>query len=271
LKKGRFFYLNELITFATMISRNQIKFVQSLRLKKFRDQHGLFIAEGEKIVAELINSKLSVKMLFAVEEWVNLQHQNISESIDLHVVSGKELERISNMKTPNKVLAVIQQPQNLFTGEIFSEGLVLMLDKIQDPGNLGTILRTADWFGVRHVICSPDTADVYNPKTIQSSMGSFIRVQTYYTDLGSCIDKLNKDVIVYGAFPDASDLYSVKPALPAVLVVGNESKGISAEVASRIQQKLMIPSGVKNFRGGAESLNAAMATGIILSWVTKNT
>lgn len=254
-----------------MISRNQIKYVQSLRLKKFRDQHDVFIAEGEKIVAELINSKLSVKMLFALEEWVILHRQNISENIDLHVVSGKELERISNLKTPHKVLAVVQQPQNLFKGEIFSEGLVLMLDKIQDPGNLGTILRTADWFGVRHVICSPNTADVYNPKTIQSSMGSFIRVQTHYTDLGPCLDKLSEEVTVYGAFPDAFDLYAVKSSLPAVLVVGNESKGISAEVASRIQQKLMIPSGAKDFEGRAESLNAAMATGIILSWLSKST
>ena len=261
----------ELIIFATMISRNQIKYVQSLRLKKFRDQHGVFIAEGDKIVAELIGSKLPVKMLFALEEWVNLHRQNISENIDLHVVSGKELERISNLKTPNKALALVHKPQNLFPGEIFSEGLVLMLDKIQDPGNLGTILRTADWFGVRHVICSSDTADVYNPKTIQSSMGSFIRVQTCYTDLSPCIDRLDEEVTVYGAFPDASDLYAVKPTLPAVLVVGNESKGISAEVAERIDQKLMIPSGIKDLQNRAESLNAAMATGIILSWLSKST
>ncbi len=252
-----------------MISRAQIKHVQSLRLKKFRDQHGVFVAEGEKIVAELLASKVQTRMLFALPEWLDSYKAGIPQHISCHPVSNKELERISNLKTPNKVLAVVQQPTQYLSNHIFSEGLVLMLDKIQDPGNLGTILRTADWFGVRHVICSPDTADIYNPKTIQASMGSFIRVDTYYADLAACLDKLDQNIRVYGAFPVASDLYKVKPALPGVLVVGNESQGISEEVAARIQQKLMIPSAVKDEQSRAESLNAAMAAGIILSWLVQ--
>ncbi len=259
--------MDDFIIFAIMISRNQIKYVQLLRLKKFREKHGVFFAEGEKIVGELIKSSLSVKMLFATEDWFNINQEIIPKNTSCYQTSGKELERISNLKTPNKVLAVVQQNTPAISKEIFQQGLVLMLDKIQDPGNLGTILRTADWFGVRHIICSPDTADVYNPKTLQASMGSFIRVQTYYADIESCIDDLNKQHMVYGAFPSGSSLYNIKPFLPGVLVIGNESKGISPEVSAKIQQKLMIPSGVKDSNHRAESLNAAMATGIILSWL----
>lgn len=261
--------MNELITFALMISRNQIKYIQSLRLKKFRDQHGVFIAEGEKIAAELISSNLELKMIFALQEWLDKYKIHLPEKTTFYPVSVKELERISNLKTPNQVLTVVEQPSTNIKKEIFEEGLVLMLDKIQDPGNLGTILRTADWFGVRHVICSPDTVDVFNTKTIQSSMGSFIRVQTHYTDLANLIDKLDEDIAIYGAFPVASDLYTVKPSVPGILVVGNESKGISEKIGAKIHKKLMIPSGAKDGRSKAESLNAAMATGIILSWLTR--
>jgi len=260
--------MDDFITFATMISRNQIKFVQSLRLKKNRDKYGVFIAEGEKIAAELIDGRQQTELFFALPEWFEQNGDKIPTHINCHPVSGKELERISNLKTPNKVLAVVKKSTPAISKEIFGGGLILMLDKIQDPGNLGTILRTADWFGVSHIICSPDTADVYNPKTIQSSMGSFIRVQTYYTDLVSCIDNLDKQHGLYGAFLSGSTLYDIRPSLPGVLVIGNESKGISEEVSARIQHKLMIPSGARDVQNRAESLNAAMATGIIVSWLT---
>lgn len=250
------------------ISVNQIKYIQSLRQKKYRDHHRVFIAEGDKIVQELLSAGAPVEMLCALAPWLEKMGPQINASADVIAVSPKELERISSLKTPNQVLAVVKQSASKFPGRFMSDELVLILDRIQDPGNLGTMIRTADWFGVRYIICSTDTADVYNPKVIQATMGSFMRVQMHYTSLGAAMDKIREKMPVYGAFTDGDNLFtSGKKSLPAALLVGNESKGISKEAASRIDHKLCIPS----FRPAGqtqqpESLNASMAGGILMAW-----
>ncbi len=250
------------------ISVGQIKYIQSLRQKKYRDHHRVFIAEGDKIVQELLNADAPVEMLCALAPWLEKMGPQINASADVITVSQKELERISSLKTPNQVLAVVKQPAPKIPGRFTSDELVLILDRIQDPGNLGTMIRTADWFGVRHIICSTDTADVYNPKVIQASMGSFIRVQMHYTSLGPAMDKIREKMPVYGAFTDGDNLFSSgKKSLPAALLIGNESKGISEEAASRTDHRLCIPSvRPAGQTQQPESLNASMAAGILIAW-----
>ncbi len=255
------------------ISTAQIKYIQSLRQKKFRDVHGVFIAEGEKIIAELLASDFQIEMLCALPGWFE-QHKAIIPA-SLHEVNQKQLERISNLKTPNKALAVVRKPAYALHDIRFDTDIVLMLDKLQDPGNLGTIIRTADWFGIRHIICSPDTADIYNPKVIQATMGSFIRLKVYYAPLTGVLESIPKGFPVYGAFLEGTKLFNTSISLPAVLIIGNESQGISTEVASFVNRKVMIPRGTEgrhsNGPAGAESLNAAMAAGILMAYFRHQT
>ncbi|MEP6700840.1 MAG: RNA methyltransferase, partial [Bacteroidota bacterium] len=176
-------------------------------------------------------------------------------------ITEKELERISQLKTPNKVLAIVQQFDN--SGAIDTKNKIsLVLDNVQDPGNLGTIIRTADWFGIEQIICSPDTADVYNSKVVQATMGSIVRVRVFYTDLGKWLAE-QKEVPIYAAVLGGQDVTGIKKISEAIIVFGNESKGISPEILQLVKTKLTIPK-----KGKAESLNVAVATGIILSHMT---
>ncbi len=246
-----------------MLSKSQIQLIQSLKQIKFRREHGLFVAEGPKIVEELPGSDIQVKAVYALEEWLE-ENQGKFEYIkaEINRITSKELERISNLSTPNKVLAVCHIPER-DTEEISDEdGSVIALDGIRDPGNLGTIIRTADWFGVRHIICSEDCVDVYNPKVVQATMGSISRVKVYYTDLDEYLPE--SKLPVYATVMEGSSIWDAKPG-KGIYVIGNESKGIRAEVLRHATHKISIPSS----EGGAESLNAAVATGLVLAIATR--
>ena len=231
-----------------MITKNQIKFIKSLSLKKNRIKEQLFIAEGEKIVSELLKSDFEIKNIYATKEW-KVNNDNITQ------ISNAELQRISNLKSPNKVLAIVNFNNHKI---IEHEGITLVLDEINDPGNLGTIVRICDWFGVKQIICSKNTVDIFNPKVVQSAMGSTFRVKVNYTDLVNYLSDITTPI--YGAFMDGKNLKEVKLPKSAHLVMGNEANGISAEINKLITDKVAI----KNIGKSAESLNVAVATSILL-------
>ena len=231
-----------------MITKNQIKFIKSLSLKKNRIKEQLFIAEGEKVVSELLRSDFEIKNIYATKEW-KVSNDNITQ------ISNAELQRISNLKSPNKVLAVVQFKNHKI---IKHDGITLVLDEINDPGNLGTIIRMCDWFGVKQIICSKNTVDIFNPKVVQSAMGSAFRVQVNYIDLENYLSDIKTPI--YGAFMDGKNLKEVKHPKSAHLVMGNEANGISAEINKLITDKVAI----KNIGKSAESLNVAVATSILL-------
>ena len=236
-----------------MLSISQKKQVTSLKQKKFRTTFNSFIIEGVKMVEELLLSDYEVEEIYATADWAqgNLE-------IDCIEVSEKELGQISSLKTPNKVLAVVQQKEVVITG--FSTKLTLALDKLQDPGNMGTIIRTADWFGIDTIVCSEGSVDIYNPKVIQATMGSFFRVSVVYVNLSEFFTS-NEDLTVYGALLEGDNVYQKKlNSKGTVLLMGNESKGISDELLPFVTERVMIP----NF-GKAESLNVATATAILCS------
>ena len=231
-----------------MITKNQIKFIKSLSLKKKRIKEQLFIAEGEKVVSELLRSDFEIKNIYATKEW-EVSNDNITQ------ISNAELQKISNLKSPNKVLAVVQFKNHKI---IKHDGITLVLDEINDPGNLGTIIRICDWFGVKQIICSKNTVDIFNPKVVQSAMGSTFRVKVNYTDLVNYLSDITTPI--YGAFMDGENLKEVKIPKSAHLVMGNEANGISAEINKLITDKVAI----KNIGKSAESLNVAVATSILL-------
>jgi TrmH family RNA methyltransferase len=242
-----------------MLVKSQVKYIQSLGHKKFRDADGVFVAEGPKIVEELLQSdNLKLVHCFATDSWLNVHDGMRKDRKELFIsINDKELERISFHSTPNQVLAVFTKP--VFNRLEIQEGVILLLDTIQDPGNLGTILRTADWFGVKRVVCSEDTVDVFNPKVVQSAMGSLVRIEIIYTNLIEYI-KLNPGIPVYAGSLDGNDLDEKIKLTKGMLLMGNESKGISRSLESMAFKKIRIPG-----KGGAESLNVAIATGILLS------
>lgn len=250
-----------------MLSKNQIKFVNSLKLKKFRDDHNLFIAEGAKIVPELMSSGILVKQIYATSEF--LRNNAIENTIERFEIKTAELERISSLNTPNEVLAVCEIPNYQYSSEDLKEKLTLILDDIKDPGNLGTIIRIADWFGISDIFCSNETVDSFNPKVVQATMGSIARIKIHYTDLLDFINKqaLGNEKKIYGAFLEGENIYSKQLSSSGFIIIGNESKGISERLISSITDKINIPSFSNNKagRGEAESLNAAIATAVILS------
>ncbi|MCF8296406.1 MAG: RNA methyltransferase [Saprospiraceae bacterium] len=244
-----------------MISINQIKYLNSLKQQKFRKANLEFIVEGEKNVNELLKSSWEISNLYALESWI-LENETILKDIIVEPVSEKELERISLLKTPNKVLAVAKiQEQKLIIDKLFP-GLILMLDNISDPGNLGTIIRIADWYGIKNIICSNQTVELYNPKVIQATMGSFTRVNVYYENLEDVLGKIPKKIPVYGSFMDGENIAKTKLDNNAIAIIGSESQGISQKLLPFINKKIAIPS-YNNEASKAESLNASIATAII--------
>ena len=239
--------------------KSKIKYIQSLSQKKLREEEGVFIAEGPKIVDEILQaSNMKARELFATTEWINRNphwKQHLSQT--LFEIGDDELKRISLLQSPNQVLGIFEQP--VFPPLKPANKISLMLDTIQDPGNLGTIVRCADWFGVHHIICSKDCVDVYNPKVVQSTMGSICRVQVVYEDLSSFI-QAHSSIPVYAATLDGHDLTNHATIEEGIILIGNESRGIHPELLSRVNHRITIPR-----KGNAESLNAAVATGIILS------
>ena len=253
-----------------MLSAAQVKFIRSLQQKKYRIQHQSFIAEGEKIVSELLPTPFRIKMLCGLPAWFEKNRSVIPQNISCYEVSEKELSRISTLKTPNQVLCVAGIPEYPIPEQEQLNDLTLVLDNIQDPGNLGTIIRTADWFGVEHIFCSPGTADAYNPKVVQATMGSLLRVKIHYTDLTPLLEKLKNHQPVYATTLEGRNLFEQAPETPAVLVVGSESHGVSEEVKSKVTEEITIPGFERpNRPGNIDSLNASVAAGILMAWFRK--
>ncbi|HVF80607.1 MAG TPA: RNA methyltransferase [Flavisolibacter sp.] len=234
-----------------MLSKKVVKDIQSLALKKHRDETGLFIAEGPKIVEELVKTApQNVVAVYATEEWSKGKTFKNGETISLI-----ELEKISGLKTPNEVVAVMKQFETTVPD---STSFTLYLDTVQDPGNFGTIVRIADWFGVKDIVCTKGCADLYNPKVVQSTMASMARVNVYYDEEDRWLNAQTEKV--YAASLHGKSLTGFDKCNTGILIIGNESKGIRTEYLERASELITIPK-----RGGAESLNAAVATGIILS------
>lgn len=241
-----------------MISRKEIKFIKSLNSKKNRLKELLFTVEGEKIVDELLSSNYKIKKIYGKKEWYENNFSKL-DLIDFQRISNEELSRISNLKNPNNVLALVE----VFSNELdYSSltGTTLILDSINDPGNLGAIIRTCDWFNVRNLICSKNTVDLYNNKTIQSTMGSIFRVNIHYCNLTEFFVSMNNKPQTYAATLDGRNLKNVKNKKDNFLIIGNESHGISENLMKFVDEKVKI----ENISGTGESLNAAIATSIIL-------
>lgn len=249
------------------LSKSTIQYIKSLQLRKFRQKYNNFIAEGDKIVSEIIHQAPElVEQIYALPEWMDAQAASIRALPNqVQAVSAIELKKISGLVTPNQVLAIVRQPALRLESDTFATELSLYLDAIQDPGNMGTILRIADWFGIRYVICSPNCVEVFSPKVVQASMGAFLRVKALEMNL---LDIKNQfpDLPVYGAVLNGEHLFKASRSKNGILVIGNESRGISTEVEALLTHRISIPSAPG---GGAESLNAAVATGIIVA-VFKN-
>lgn len=254
-----------------MLSKVQIKFIQALKQKKFRDAHKLFIAEGEKIVLELVQSDIQIKQIYVTKDFFKKTFLQDIEAEYIEV-SEKELEQISLLTTPNKILAVCDVPTYDIHTISFVDKLTLVLDGIRDPGNLGTIIRIADWFGIENIICSNDTVEAFNPKVVQATMGSIARVKLHYTDLLEFLKIKRVNMPVMGALLEGKDIYSMSLPTSGFIIIGNEAKGVSQELFPHITYKLSIPnfSHVKQVNGQAESLNAAIATAIICSEFRRN-
>lgn len=243
-----------------MLVKQKIKYIQTLGQKKFREKEGLFIAEGPKLVNELLEADtIAVKEVYALKEWVN-NNPLLPANIILTEISEQELEKISQLTTPNQVVAIVQQ---FDTGNIITakDQITLALDTVQDPGNLGTIVRIADWFGIKQIVCSLDSADMYNPKVVQSTMGSIARVKIIYTDLNEWLGT-QENIPIYAASLQGENIASIKKINEGIIIIGNESRGISEEIMKLATIRITIPA-----KGKAESLNAAVATGIILSHI----
>lgn len=241
------------------LSKARIKFIRSLQQRKYRQKYNNFIVEGDKIARELLaQSRVEVEEVYALPEWAaKVSGDNLLSGIPIQEISVADLDRISALTTPNQVLAVARIPKIEWSPGQLTNDLALYLDGIQDPGNLGTILRIADWFAIPYVFCSPDCVDAFNPKVIQASMGAFLRVPCPVVDFAKLAGRLPAHSLL-GATMEGNDLFSSPLPEQAVIVIGNEGRGLSPDVEKRLTGRITIPG-----RGGAESLNAAVATGII--------
>lgn len=249
-----------------MLSRQQIQFITSLQQKKYRKEHQRFTAEGNKLLEELLQSQLVIDSIYATQNWLEKNAALLKgRKIELVRVSEKELNRISTSKTAKQALAVLQIPSLSFDPKLASKELILMLDNISDPGNLGTILRSADWFGIHHVICSNNTVDLYNSKTVQATMGSITRVNVYYQNLNKTLAGFEPDIPVYGSLLQGKPLTELEIAKNGIILIGNEAHGISSSLLSYISHPVLIPACVSAEAGTQrpESLNAAMAAAIL--------
>lgn len=249
-----------------MLDKNKIKFINSLKKKKFREESGYFIVEGDKLVNELLSSSLEIESVLGLSPWLNRVKRASANVKEIIAISEAELNRISSLTTPNQVLAVAKMPQYSYQIEEISSRLSLVLDNLQDPGNLGTIMRLADWFGIEHIFCSPNSVDVYNPKVVQATMGAIFRIQVHYTPLIELMNYFTRipGFKIYGTFLEGNNIYEKDLEQKGLIVMGNESQGISAEIGTFINEKLFIPS----FTGGrktSESLNVSIATAIVCS------
>lgn len=247
-----------------MISKSRIKYIKSLGLKKNRNSENAFVAEGPKVVGDLLE-RMPAMMIVATSEWLkDNRHSCDKTGCEVMEVSDDELRKVSFLQHPQEVLAVFKKMEHHFRTDDIGKNLTLALDDVQDPGNLGTIIRIADWFGIENVICSHGTADVYNPKVVQATMGCIARVRVLYTDLCELIDSLPSDIPVYGTFLDGDNIYGHKLSGCGLIVMGNEGNGISRALNEKISNRLLIPN-YPHDRTTTDSLNVAVATAIICS------
>ena len=238
-----------------MITKAEIQSIKALADKRGRVEQGCFIAEGEKLVAELRASHLSVRKVYATKPLWS----------DVEVIAERDMERISQLKSSNSTLAVVEIPKYNLSEANATKNLVLALDRVQNPGNLGTIIRLADWFGITDIVCSADSADAFNPKVIQATMGAIIRVRVHYTNLQQWLaEQKSSGVCVYGTFLDGENIYHTEKSRCGVIVMGNEGQGISPECGKSVTHRLYIPPYPAD-RCGSESLNVAIATAITCS------
>lgn len=243
-----------------MLVKQKAKYIQTLGQKKFREQEGVFIAEGPKLVKELLEENAAaVEEVYAIKNWI-VENEKLLVKKEVTEVTEAELEKISQLTTPNKVLAVVRQFDNDKNIDVKNK-ITLALDGIQDPGNMGSIIRIADWFGIEQIVCSNDSADIYNPKVVQATMGSIARVKVLYTDLAQWLAE-QQDIRIYAAVLEGQDVTTIKKIKEGIIIIGNEARGISESVLKLANIKLTIPK-----KGKAESLNAAVATGIILNLI----
>ena len=239
-----------------MISKNLIKLIKSLEQKKYRKREKLFVAEGPKVVGDLM-ALMAPQRIIATSEWY--KEKKISEDV---VVTEDEIRKVSFLQHPQDVLALFELPEmEELPVEQLRDHLTLALDDVQDPGNLGTIIRLADWFGIEHILCNQGTADAYSPKVVQATMGSIARVKLHYTNLADYLEQLQDAVPVYGTFLDGNNLYAEKLSPSGIIIMGNEGNGISEQVERYVTKRLLIPSYPAE-RPTAESLNVAIATAI---------
>lgn len=242
-----------------MISRTRIKWIKSLEMRKYRLQEKAFVAEGPKLVGELLPYSTPL-YIAATKDWLDTNRHLLRAVKEVDEVSQTELERASLLRTPQSVLAVMPIPERRLDISSLQKKLVIALDSVQDPGNLGTILRIADWFGIHEVLCSEGTADVYNPKCVQSCMGALARVKVFYCNLPEVLGQV--EMPVFGTFLDGTDIYKEELSGEGIIVMGNEGNGISQPVAKLVNRRLYVP----NYPKGSlttESLNVAVATGIV--------
>jgi len=239
------------------MTKAEIQLVRALADKRGRAEHGLFIAEGEKLIGELRASHLRVRRIFALE--------GLFEGPETETVSPRDMERISQLKTPSNSLALVEIPRHRLDAEHLGNRLTLALDEVQNPGNLGTIIRLADWFGIGDIVCSEGSADCFNPKVVQATMGAILRVRIHYAPLAPLLaGAAARGVAVYGTFLDGEGIYSADLTPGGIVVMGNEGRGVTDAVARTVTRRLFIPPYPAG-REGSESLNVAMATGIVCS------
>jgi len=255
-----------------MISKNKIKYILSLQKKKIRDEHRLYVIEGDKLVREYLKAGIKLHTLAAKPEFItslpSYQKDYIEET---ETASYDDLKHMSILKTPHNALAVVGMPDPDFNLQEVYKGLAVALDFVQDPGNFGTIIRSAAWFGIRYIFCSENCVDVYNPKVIQASMGAILHVRVHYCDLKKFLgDARKKKVPVYGALLEGESIYSSRPGKKGIILLGNESKGISYDLMPFVTKKLVIPK-FTSATIGIESLNVGMAASILFSEFARKT
>lgn len=246
-----------------MLSKAVIKFVKSLEDKKHRSEHHLFVVEGNKNVAELLRSKIEVKSLFTTNDWLISEQENIHHSTEVTITDKEGIRKLSFLQSPQDALALAVIPERHTTLPNLANQFVLVLDTIQDPGNLGALIRIADWYGITRIICSPGCADAFSPKVIQASMGSFLRIEIYESPLQELFET-NPAIPVYGAVLNGKNLYT-EVLSDGILLIGNEGHGIHPDLLKFITHPVTIPK-----KGNAESLNAAIAAAIICDARARN-
>jgi TrmH family RNA methyltransferase len=251
-----------------VISKQQIKHIRSLQQKKYRNYLNLFVIEGTKMVAEAIHQvPHNIEFICWTSQYMyQFGHEISSTPFEIIETSAEDFNKISSLTTPQQILAVVRKPENVNLSDITISDFCLALDGIRDPGNLGTIIRLADWFGIKHIVCSNDTVDCYNPKVIQSTMGAIFRTKIFYTEVAKWLSDIKQinDLTIYGTALNGENLYSSKLNMPSIVVLGNEAEGISKEIFQLTHKNLYIPNH-SNFPDKTESLNVSIAAAVLCS------